>query len=120
MKAILHGPRQMEDLVNRPFNEWAKLTFFDLPLYTIDEFNILENKGNEKMSASLRKSMEWFFDILQVAQLMGMRYGFTHKLISEKLVGFAGTKLDKNMSEILEVNVRSWAKYTLSYFTKFF
>ena len=29
MKAILHGPRQMEDLVNRPLNEWAKLTFFD-------------------------------------------------------------------------------------------
>ena len=75
MKAILHGPRQMEDLVNRPLNEWAKLTFFDLPLYTIDEFNILENKGNEKqLSASLRKSNEeWFLHILQVAQLMGMR-----------------------------------------------
>ena len=113
MKAILHGPRQMEDLVNRPLNEWAKLTFFDLPLYTIDEFNILENKGNEKqLSASLRKSNEeWFFAHPSSSSANGDEVmALLHKLISEKLVGFAGTKLDKNMSEILEVNVRSMGK----------
>ena len=116
MKVILHGPRQIENLVNRPLNEWAELTFFNLPLYAIDEFNILENKGDDKqLSASLRKSNEeWFFAHPSNSSANGDEVmALLHKLTSEKLVGFAGTKLDENMSEVLEMNVRSMGK-TLS------
>ena len=30
-QTIWRGPRQIDELVNRPINEWAKLTFFDVP-----------------------------------------------------------------------------------------
>lgn len=113
IQTIWRGPRQIDELVNRPINEWANLTFFDFPLYAIDEFQVNEISSDGTMvTTSLSKQNErWYFsrptkspaNDEEVSSLL-------HRLVSEKLTSFIEPKSDYNSNPILDITVRSMGK----------
>ncbi len=120
IKTIWRGSHQIENLITRPINEWANLTFFDLPLYAIDEIEVNEfNEEQIKDTTSVRKyDQQWFFSLPNNSRANDEAVAqFLHKLVSEKLIGFAETELQDYPRKVLDLNVLVMGnKHTLAFY----
>ena len=118
-QTIWRGPRQIDELVNRPINEWAKLTFFDVPLYGIDEFEVNEIKNDKtRITTSLSKQNEhWYFSQPSTSPANDEEVSsLLHRLVSEKLTGFTEPNSDYNSTQFLSFTARSMGKkHSLSF-----
>jgi len=118
-KSIWLGPRQIDQLANRPVNEWAKLTFLDIPLFAIDSFQVTEIKNDEgNITTSLQKQKEdWYFSLPSGLQAdEGEVNSFLHKLVSYKLIGFAENSLENELQEVLHLTVEAMGeRYSFSF-----
>ena len=109
-QTIWRGPRQIDELVNRPINEWAKLTFFDVPLYGIDEFEVNEIKNDKtRITTSLSKQKDrWYFSQPSTSPANDEEVSaLLHRLVSEKLTGFTEPNSDYNTTQFLSFTARS-------------
>ena len=104
--SIWQCPKQIYDLLNQSFIEWAEPTFFNIPLYTIDAFFFSEYKNGEVASETHvgKKLSKWqislpfqsYADEEEVLHLL-------HSFSSESIVGFVDSSLDEmNTTKVLE------------------
>ena len=107
---IWHTPRHFQDLINRPLNEWARMTFFELPIYSIDKFKVKEIiEEQKKIITSLSKiGDKWLFSFpfKNDANDDEMR-SLLHKLMTTKIIGFAESDSDKNLTQAMEIEVEA-------------
>jgi hypothetical protein len=109
-KGIWRVPRQIEDLLTPTTVDWAKLSFFDPPLYAIDEIKVVDYQTNQpRLVTTITKLKEsWGFSSPihgpandeEVSLLL-------HQIINEKLSGFSDTKLDENFSKLFDISIRA-------------
>ena len=122
-KGIWRVPRQIEDLLTPTTVDWAKLSFFDTPLYAIDEIKIVDYQNNQpNIVTSLTKLKEsWGFS----SPINGPANDeevllLLHQIVNEKLSGFSDTKLDKNFSKLFDISIRAMGKlHTLTLYKSF-
>ena len=104
--SIWQCPKQIYDLLNQSFIEWAEPTFFNIPLYTIDAFFFSEYKDGEVASETHveKKLSKWqislpfqsYADEEEVLHLL-------HSFSSESIVSFVDSSLDEmNTTKVLE------------------
>ena len=118
-KLIWRGPRQIHELVNQPITQWAKLTFFDFPIYAIDEFQVNEI-SNESITATtaLHKIDEnWYFSVPFKISANNEEVSFLlNQLVSTRLTDFAEPYSEYNRTKILDLNISAMGrKHNLSF-----
>ena len=109
-KGIWRVPRQFESLLNSPTLDWAMLSFFNIPIYAIDELKVIEHQTtHQKLVTTLTKLKEnWDFtspingpaNDEEVSLLL-------HQIVSEKLSGFSEIQPDQSLPKLFDISVQA-------------
>ena len=107
---IWRAPRQIEELLNRPTVDWAKLSFFDAPLYAIDELKVVDYQTSQPglltYLAKLKESWEFSSPLKGPANDEEVSL-LLHQIVTEKLSGFSDIKPDQNFSKLFDISIRA-------------
>jgi hypothetical protein len=108
-QTIWRVPRSIVNLFEQPLGEWAKMTFLDIPLYSIDALRIHAISADSNQSTSLIKNSQgWNFSYPTNSQANASEVSLLlHKLVSTKVIGFADRSLSNNRQKILELQVEA-------------
>jgi hypothetical protein len=117
-QTIWRVPRSILNLFEQPLGEWTKMTFLDIPLYSIDALHIHAISADINQSTSLIKNSQgWNFSYPSNSQANASEVSLLlHQLVSEKVIGFADPSLSSNRQKILELKVEAMGQvHTISF-----
>jgi hypothetical protein len=108
-KTIWRVPRTIVNLIEQPLAEWAKMTFLDIPIYSIDALHIHAISDDSNQSTSLIKNIQgWNFSYPSNSKANASEVSLLlNKLFSAKVIGFADPTLSSNRQKILELQVEA-------------
>ena len=117
-KTIWRVPHSIVNIFEQPLGEWAKMTFLEIPIYSIDALHIHEISEESNQSTSLIKNIRgWNFSYPSNSQANASEVSLLlHKLFSAKVIGFADPTLSTNRQKIFELQIEAMGQaHTISF-----
>lgn len=108
---IWKASKEILQLMETPYLEWAKQSFINFPLYSIDEITIKQRKDSQKISL-IRNQEDWSFTLPFTAKANTEKVNLLlNKLVSQKISGLYSKNLDVNFSTPLyELRIKGLGK----------